>query len=370
MKMTLRTAITGPVASFLLASFLCVLASACHITGPRSIKTGRGSYNVVIQQTSNEQLVLNLVRLKYRDAPLFLVVTSISTSFSFEAQAGVGGSIGDEALNNEVGASAGVAYSEKPTVTYAPLQGQQFVTQLMSPIGLDTVFLLYQSGWRIDRIFGVCVQSLGGLKNAPSASSPTPTQAPEYEAFTRVTGILRTLQARGLLDMGYTKVDDRTALVLEIAPEAADFPELQELADALGLPEKRLTLTLTRLRARSQSEYIPIATRSVIASMFLLSHGVEVPTRDEAAGRVTVTLDEKGQRFDWWQVTGDLLKIHSSNERPPDAYAAVAYRGSWFYIHDSDLNSKSTFLLLAQLLALQAGEFESTGPILTLPVGQ
>ncbi len=49
--------------------------------------------------------------------------------------------------------------------------------------------------------------------------------------------------------------------------------------------------------------------------------------------------------------------------------AAVKYRSSWFYIDDSDLTAKSTFALLMQLFALQAGEIKSTGPILTLPVG-
>ena len=102
--------------------------------------------------------------------------------------------------------------------------------------------------------------------------------------------------------------------------------------------------------------------------MFFLSLGVEPPTRDEEAGRVTVTRDEEGCWMDWSAVTGGLLRIHSSDAAPKNAYTGIAYRGSWFYIDDSDLESKSTFLLLTQLAALQAGDDELEMPMLTLPV--
>ena len=47
----------------------------------------------------------------------------------------------------------------------------------------------------------------------------------------------------------------------------------------------------------------------------------------------------------------------------------VPYRGAWFYIADTDIDSKATFSLLMQLFALSAGETPSNAPILTLPVG-
>jgi hypothetical protein len=53
-----------------------------------------------------------------------------------------------------------------------------------------------------------------------------------------------------------------------------------------------------------------------------------------------------------------------------NAAVRTRYRGSWFYIDDSDLDSKSTFTLLGQLTNLQAGDLPSTAPLLTLPVGR
>ena len=73
--------------------------------------------------------------------------------------------------------------------------------------------------------------------------------------------------------------------------------------------------------------------------------------------------------FDWADVTRGLFHVSTATSRPDAAAVAVRYRGHWFYIDDTDLDSKSTFAFLSQLFALQAGSAESVSPVLTLPVG-
>ena len=94
-----------------------------------------------------------------------------------------------------------------------------------------------------------------------------------------------------------------------------------------------------------------------------------MPEDDLLAGAVdTQWLD--GARFDWSEFSEGLLQIQSGYERPAtDARISVRYRGSWFYMSDSDSDAKATFSLLVQLFALSAGESPSPGPVLTLPVG-
>ena len=266
----------------------CFLVSGCLSTGPRSIWTGRGNYNIAIAQTNNQQLLLNLVRLRYRDAPVFLAISSISTSFTFEVDVGAGdfGGLG------VAGVSGGLAYAEKPTVTYAPLQGEQFVNQLMAPMSLRVILLLYHSGWRIDRVSRVCLQSLGRLPNAPGTASPTPILVPEYEEFAKVITHLRTLQTKGLTDL-LQLGDDEHAVVLQIRPDAVDLPEVREIVEVLGLPEGSTRWTLTRAGGGGEPGSLHVVTRSLVGSMFFLSLGVEPPTRDEEAGRVTVTRERR-----------------------------------------------------------------------------
>jgi len=84
---------------------------------------------------------------------------------------------------------------------------------------------------------------------------------------------------------------------------------------------------------------------------------------------VTFTVDSEGLPFDWSQMTGSLLRVHSGTWPPVNASVAIEHHGHWFWIDDSDLTSKSTFALLSQLFSLQAGGASAAAPVLTIPVG-
>jgi len=359
------------ICSILAASVLTVAIGGCHQAGPASVKTGRADYNIAIQQTNSEQLLLNLVRLRYRDTPYFMEVASVSTNFDFDASALAGTSL-PESEGKIYSFGAGVGYTERPTITYAPLQGDQFVTQLMSPVDLDTILLLYHSGWSIERIFRVSLQRVNDLKNAPSASGPTPDYVPEYKDFRKVAKLLRQLQRRGVLDVGRAASDDpnKPSVEIRIADEAIEWDEVKQFCKLLGLEYGRTSFRLTTALGGGGKDRIAAVPRSLMGSLFYVSQSVEVPQEDERMRRVTVTRDVGEDRFDWREVTGGLMHIHSSKRQPTNTYLAIYYRGSWFYIDDDDLTSKSTFSLLMQLFALQAGEVKATVPILTLPLSR
>jgi hypothetical protein len=76
-------------ALLVLGGSLLALAG-CSTLGPRLLKGERGSYNLALQYTNDEQLLLNVVRLRYRDTPVFLEIGSLSTQFSFEASTEAG----------------------------------------------------------------------------------------------------------------------------------------------------------------------------------------------------------------------------------------------------------------------------------------
>ena len=350
---------------------LAAATAGCSVVGPASVRMGRADYNIAVQQTNAEQLLLNLVRLRYRDVPYFLEVASVSTSFEFNTGASGGVSL-PESAGKAYDLGAAVSMLENPTVTYTPLQGEQFVTQLMSPISLDTLLLLYHSGWSIERVFRVSLQSVNGVRNAPSASGPTPDYVPRYKRFLEVTKLLRTLQIRHVLSLGHSTAagTDKPSVEMRVDPKALGWDEVKQLCNLLNLEPGRETFRLTTERGAGGKDRVALATRSLSSILFYVSQSVAAPERDELAGRVTVTRDEQGKRFDWLAVTGGLMRISSSSMPPGNAYVAIRYRGSWFYVDDSDLTSKSTFSLLMQLFALQAGDVKSAGPVLTLPVSR
>jgi hypothetical protein len=343
-----------------------LVSGGCRQYGPGTINASRIGYNEVINRTANEQLLLNLVRLKYRDTPFFMEVSSVTTSFSFGASLSTTADPTTSPYFNPV--LPGVSYGERPTVSYTPLHGDKFVKQLLSPISLDTLVLLYHSGWSVERVFRCCVQRMNGLRNAPSASGPTPDYAPRHERFRQVAGTMRRLQKAGHMDLGATP--DGKGYALRIAKTAAGGEDVAELHRLLGTAPDRGYYRLTTDVVEGAPEMIGVSTRSLLGVLFYVSQSVEVPERDEWAGRVTVTATSDGDPFDWTEVTGDIIRIRWSGGRPPGAAVAVPYRGGWFYLADDDLNSKSTFSLLSQLFSLQAGRIRMEVPVMTIPVGR
>lgn len=351
--------------------FPAMMAAGCGGLGASTLPTDRNSYNIAIQRSNDEQLLLNLVRLEYRDTPSFLEVSSVAAQFTYSASLSVSAMLPFASGPNILGLGGGAAVTEKPTVTYTPLQGEQFIQRFLSRLPLETVFLLGRSGWNIDRVLRLCLQRLGELKNAPGASGPTPSHVPAYKKFARVVKLLREMQIRDALDISLEHEKGFRQLVMRVKQEASGWPpELRELNDTLGVSPHRTRYVLTTHPLPDDPDSLKVETRSQLGIMYYLSQSVEAPQRDREQGKVTITRYPSGEIFDWAEVTGDILRIRSQPDRPDDAAVAIRYRGSWFYVDDSDLNSKSTLSLLAQIFALQAGKIKSTAPVLTLPIGQ
>jgi hypothetical protein len=344
---------------------LSLALTACQTVGPQSMKYGRGQYNQTVQRTDAEQLLLNLVRLRYRDPPLFLEVTSIATSLSLELGTGVTGNAGGI---NTVTPSGSVLYTERPTITYAPLHGSRFGQLFMTPIEPRVLLLLYHSGWAIDRILKVFVQRIGSLPNAPRASGPTPDNAPKFQDFFRACEILRHLWHDGHLEFGETRHGEVPVLVIHIDPSRAEDPMVVELARVLGLPQPTTTVLFGATLRSNDPALVPIVTRSLLAAMYYASQGVDPPELDLRRGKVTRTQEADGADFDWTRVTGKILRVHHASRRPSDAFVAVSYRGHWWYIDDTDLDSKSTFSFLSQTVELLSNDVRTATPVLTLPI--
>ena len=265
--------------------------------------------------------------------------------------------------------TAGVFYSEAPTVTYAPLQGEQFVTQMLTPVDLRTVVLLYHSGWSVDRILRLCAKGMNGLPNAPGASGPTPAHTPEFRDFMHAARLLRDMQLSNGIELGLQPSGSDDPAVLYLRGDVEGDGAAAEFARLLSLPEDRERYGLSAGLHTPGSPRIAVSLRSITAILFYVSQSVQVPPAHAAAGLVTTTRNADGSIFDWSELTDNLIAVRSGSKKPSLAYVAVPYRGAWFWIDDADLASKSTFALLMQILALQSGDVESAAPVLTLPVG-
>ncbi len=348
-----------------------LLLSACQSTfGPSGLNNTHPAYNQAIVNTLNQQMLLNLVRLKYRDEPYFLTISSVTASLNFTGSLGVNSKLDLGPGGNSISPQIGLSYRDIPTISYQPLHGEDFLKSVLSPIPLESLLVMSQSGWDIRRIFGLCVERVNNIHNAPTASGPTPQTEPEYSEFNTLLHLFKEFRHKGRIEIGPSPSNEKKLVVLFEAP-----PQHQQIMDNMaGLlnfdsHENKSYAEISNNFLTEEKNKIAMRTRSIVSILFYLSHSIEVPKEHMEEGLVTVTESAKGIPFDWSKTpAGKFLNIKVSDSYPEKAFLAVQYRDYWFYISDNDLNSKSTFLLLTQLFDLQAGQTSYSPPTLTLPV--
>lgn len=363
----------------LLLAVIALMPGCASNFGPSSVREERPNYNREIVRSHDEQMLLNLVRLRYRDTPLFVELTSVVTSYAFDRNVSLGAKLITGRTGDEYTAGAGVLIGNRPTITYLPLQGEDFAIRMLSPLPLDSIMLFSQTGWSIERLLLLCVQRINDTENAASATGPTPATAPEFRRFRDLAARLRRLSLTNRFGLNWDFAEpesSQAAFHMKFwlrPPEDPNDPLMADIAavrSILGLDADREEYAMTPFPFRRNPDEVGVRGRSLLGVLYFLSQAVEAPPEHAARGLVTVTRDTDGAPFDWNLLLGDIMRIHASKSKPDNAFAAVQHRDWWFYIADEDLSSKSTLSLLHFLFSLQSASGKGKSPVLTLPIGR
>ena len=208
------------------------LAAGCASSGPRTIPNDRVNYQEALSSSAKTQLLLNLVRVRYVDPPIFLEVASIVNSYSWDAGVNAGGSSGRGPRT--YGVDANGAYGDHPTISYSPLSGEKFSRSMMTPLTPQAVLSLVQVGYPVDAVFRLCVKSVNGVFNQSGASS---LKRPADPSFVPLLEALRRIQLSGAVALRVEKHgDEETALVVMRAGHSAELEaDRDTVARILGL---------------------------------------------------------------------------------------------------------------------------------------
>ena len=320
------------VISFVFA--LGFVITGCHVPSRTAMygSGGRTSYNTAAQNTTNQELLLNLVRLRYSDTPYFLELNNITTQFSYTGKLLPSVKIPGFTTDNPATLGAELIWQNQPTIQYSPLEGKDFAIQLMHPLSLRLIQGLVFTGWDVDRVFRLLVQNMADIPNACSASGPIPQDPPQYKRFMEVMHLLRHFQKDGELQIGVryippgknkpTDIDDPeagvpNAIQLTFPSKGANAERLSNILEGIRLTNGKYILNMRQ--AFNEEAEIGIMTRSLLSCMYYLSLGVQVPPRDLAAGIVGTTHYPDGKLFNWKNVIGDLICVYSSPYYPQNA---------------------------------------------------
>ncbi len=164
--------------SAVLACVAATLAGCAAFSGS-VLKETRGTLNETAAQTNAEQMLRNIVRLRYGDSPYFLEVSSVSTSATVSANVGASAAF-PLGLDPTLAASTGVGLSQTPSFVFQPLAGEKFAKQMLRPLDLRTLALLRAAGFGLREILLVFADAINGVPNAPAASLYAPREVPEW----------------------------------------------------------------------------------------------------------------------------------------------------------------------------------------------
>ncbi len=382
------------VGSWILSiGLLTALVAGCNF-GPRQFRQGRIAYNEAVRLATDQELLLNIVRLRYHDSIEFLETASISSQVSFSVGvAAEGGTAGGDALG--VGRATAL-YSERPTFVFTPQRGEAFARRLIEPVSLDTLIRLIAAEWSAQILLQLLVQQMNGLQNDPSG--------PVDEAFLATAERIGALQRRNDLAFGFVPGTEPIAAALETsqvsggdAVEAArsgysfepagggrlvltrptekpvlvfrtDSPETDWLRQALGLaPGVSYPLFRGTLPKPEDAGYrqVAIRTGSLMEALVYLARGVVVPPEHRESGEAP-PIDYAAELIERIE---PLFQVRSASHEP-DARLQVSYRDRWYYLDDADSSTRHFFMVATELFRLVLGtQSDERGPVLTLPVG-
>jgi len=331
--------------------------------GPPTIARDRFDYVASISDSWKRQLLLNLLKVRYTDAPVFMDVASVINSYSLEGDISLGGQIAPVGRGDTFGALGAVGrYADKPTITYQPLAGDKFARSLMAPIPVTGILLLLQSGYPVDTVLRLCVHTINGLENSYGGPGNPRTGS---SGFRELMTALRESQADRSSPMRFKGTRDAQSAVMFFPPAtdegiSAPSPRVRNL---LGLDPSAREFRVVYGSHQDNNTEIAILTRSMLQVLIDVASYIDVPAADLAEGRAynPQRTPEQERTFP------SLLDVRHGPSPPDDAFVAIRYRNLWFWVDDRDLKSKSMINSLLLMFSLTETAPTQAAPLVTIP---
>ncbi|HSL03740.1 MAG TPA: hypothetical protein VK901_09410 [Nitrospiraceae bacterium] len=354
--------------------FLVVIAMAgCAHIGPGNMSRDRFDYSGTVAESWKTQMLLNLVKLRYGDTPVFLDVGQIVANYSFQRTLTAAGNANifnsgtiPGVISGNFGMGAQGVLTDTPTITYAPLAGERFARSMMMPLPVSAVLNILQGGYPVDFVFRLAVQSVNGVDNRRVQLQHVRPANPEFYALLRE---LNRVQASGEVGVRIEKdtSEERLQLIFRPRIAAAVAESLRNIKNILGLDPDTQAFRVTYGVVPANDKEIAFLTRSILEVLTDLSSRIKVPEAHVTEHRVGPTPEaDLGQEGP----IPDLIRITSSADSPDKAFVTAPYRGYWFSIDDQDLRSKRLFTFLMFLFTFVETPGSGAPPILTIPASR
>ena len=196
--MTMGLHSTSSLVQLTLAGVFCSLA----VTGclsPITLNRAVTTYDEAITDAISKQLLINIARAHQHQPIHFTGVSNIAATFDFRVNAGATPALTGDA-SRAILPIFGGSVAENPTISIAPIEGEEFTKRLLTPFQETKFLLLLRQRYDIDLLLRLMAQELRITeKGQEVAYRNTPADRTGYEMFRRVVTHLSAIQDQNQL---------------------------------------------------------------------------------------------------------------------------------------------------------------------------
>jgi hypothetical protein len=361
------------------------------------------AYDMTTAESVERQLLLNIARARNNQPIHFTAVSSIAATYRVTTSAGIG-----PALTGNRGGLVvpilGTSTESSPTISIAPMQGDEFTQRLLTPFREAQLTLLLRQGYDVDsllRLLGAEFRLDRSGIGAATIYKNRPSDREGYQTFRRIVAHLSAIQDQHALyvePLHFThtwKVAEAQVTPETYASTYKDFTISHDENEHVYQVSKRINgrVMITnydpdtlsneeRLRLHREAEEAPyndilidiragqvggeipmhgrLRLRSFHEVLTFIGRGIsEEPEFDVAPDPRTPPISENPR---------STLEILESHQPPPDRRVAVRLNDFYYAVQPQtgyQWNQK-TFAVLYQLFQMSVSSVAPAGPSITI----
>ena len=226
---------------------VCIVLSALTLSGCLSALTLNKaviSYDDAVTNALSKQLLINIARAQHHQPVHFTVVSNVAATFNFQTNAGMTPALAG-ASGKAILPLFGGSVAENPTISIAPIEGEEFTKRLLTPFEEGKLMLLLRQRVDIDLLLRLMAAELRiKEKGREVAYRNLPSDRAGYEMFRRVVLHLSAIQDQNHL-YAEPMVYDRAWTVSAESVKANAFDDLKD-EDMESYDREKKTYTLQK----------------------------------------------------------------------------------------------------------------------------
>ncbi|QCE32660.1 hypothetical protein FAI41_03170 [Acetobacteraceae bacterium] len=354
---------------------LAFLAGCLPPMGPSNLRRDHIAYDRSIVKGMQEELLLNILQLRFGAPPFFLETQQIIASYAYEkgAKGYIAGSPwggANETEQNGLGLSGSINFSDNPTITFQPMNGDQMSALVLAPLSPNLIFSLLQTHTPIDTLFSLTLDSIADYDNIHHALRSGQKHGGASKDFTRLIWLLRQLQVEDAIEINVIPNDSprrndnvfNRAFITLLEPEDSKIAAMQnELRKLAHLAPDENKIELVHKLHTQQKGKISFTTLSMLSILANISATVSIPEKAIKDGVAPPTL------VDNMQQGRPVIMVNSGPHHRSDVFVKIHYDGTTYWISKKDYASKVAFTLL-QIINSLAVTRTANGAMVTIPV--